>query len=85
VEGVQRKLDLVLSKESTPTKDDGTTVDTTAIQFHSHEIPEEIVASFKVRASRSQFAVPNVDELYTQSVHCPVSPPCLIQNADELK
>jgi hypothetical protein len=34
VEGVQRKLDLVLSKESAPTKDDGTTVDTTTIQFH---------------------------------------------------
>jgi hypothetical protein len=27
-------IDLVLSKESTPTKDEGTTVDTTTIQFH---------------------------------------------------
>jgi hypothetical protein len=27
-------IDLVLSKESTPTKDEGTAVDTTTIQFH---------------------------------------------------
>jgi hypothetical protein len=31
--------DLVLSKESTPTKDEGTTVDTTTIQFHFDTTP----------------------------------------------
>ncbi len=30
----RENIDLVLSKESTPTKDEGTTVDTTTIQFH---------------------------------------------------
>ena len=34
MEGVQRKLDLVLSKESTPTKDEGTAVDTTTTKLH---------------------------------------------------
>ena len=32
-------IDLILPKESTPTKDEGTTVDTTTIQFHFDTIP----------------------------------------------
>ncbi len=34
-----KNRDLVLSKESTPTKDEGTTVDTTTIQFHFDTTP----------------------------------------------
>jgi hypothetical protein len=37
-------IDLVLSKESTPTKDEGTTVDTTTIQFHFDTPPLSLMS-----------------------------------------
>jgi hypothetical protein len=46
-------IDLVLSKESTPTKDEGTAVDTTTIQFHFDTPP--------LSAWKSQFPRPFVD------------------------
>jgi hypothetical protein len=46
-------IDLVLSKESTPTKDEGTAVDTTTILFHFDTPP--------LSAWMSQFPRPFVD------------------------
>ena len=47
------RIDLVLSKESTPTKDEGTTVDQTTIQFHFDTHP--------LSAWMSQFPRPFLD------------------------